>query len=235
MSKYFSLFLDYDTFTITSDLVAQNQSFLQVKNATILPEVDGLLGLGPIDLATASTYTDSCTEPGPLTGHYPTIMDTLFSQKKIKKEMFSLFFSPTITTECENGEITFGGIDSSKITQDVQYFPISSTPRASEFWGIDLNMTYGDSGTTIVSSGSGIVDSGTTLFSLAPDAFDAYISATGADYDNVTGLVSISPENYINLQSLFFRIGDSTFEFTADAQTWPLTLNSELGGIPGKM
>ena len=229
------MFLDYDTFTITSDLVARNQIFLQVKNATILPEVDGLLGLGPIDLAYIPTYTGLCIEPGPLTGPYPTLMDNLFSQKKIEKELFSLFFSPTITTESENGEITFGGIDSSKITQDVQYFPISSTPRASEFWGIDLNMTYGDSGTTIVSSGSGIVDSGTTLFSLAPDAFDAYISATGADYDNVTGLVSISPENYINLQSLFFRIGDSTFEFTADAQTWPLTLNSELGGIPGKM
>jgi cathepsin E len=38
------------------------------------------------------------------------------------------------------------------------------------------------------------------------------------------------PAQYENLQSLFFTVGGTTFELTANAQIWPRALNSFVGG-----
>ncbi|KZP26870.1 hypothetical protein FIBSPDRAFT_336547 [Athelia psychrophila] len=65
---------------------------------------------------------------------------------------------------------------------------------------------------------------------LATDAFKAYTSATGGVFDQATGLLQLTPDQFSNLQSLFFLIGDSTFELTANAQIFPRSLNSGLGG-----
>jgi cathepsin E len=62
------------------------------------------------------------------------------------------------------------------------------------------------------------------------DAFDRYINATGAVYDNTTQLYQISLAQYANLKSLFFTIGVSTLELTANAQIWPRALNEMIGG-----
>jgi hypothetical protein len=62
------------------------------------------------------------------------------------------------------------------------------------------------------------------------DAFNRYVSATGAVHDGATGLLSITPAQYDSLQSLFFEIGGATFEFTPNAQIWPRSLNSAIGG-----
>ena len=45
--------------------------------------------------------------------------------------------------------------------------PITSTSPASAYVGIDQSITYGSSGTTILSSTAGITDTGTTLVLLA--------------------------------------------------------------------
>lgn len=46
-----------------------------------------------------------------------------------------------------------------RITGELNYVPITSTSPASNYWGIDQSVTYGDN-TTILSSTSGIVDTG---------------------------------------------------------------------------
>jgi cathepsin E len=46
-------------------------------------------------------------------------------------------------------------------------------------------------------------------------------------------LLSITSEQLANLQSLYFTIAGTTFEFTANAQIWPRSLNSAIGGSPG--
>ena len=84
-------------------------------------------------------------------------------------------------------------------------------------------MTYGNS-TTLLSGSAGIVDTGTTLLLLATDAFQAYQQATGAQLDNTTGLLTLTESQFNNLQSLFFNIGGTTYEFTANAQIWPVSL-----------
>ena len=86
--------------------------------------------------------------------------------------------------------------------------PITSNAPASSYVGIDQSITYGRGGTTILSQTSGIVDTGTTLILMATNAFDAYVKATGATQDQTTGLLTISNENFNNLESLFFNIGD---------------------------
>lgn len=62
------------------------------------------------------------------------------------------------------------------------------------------------------------------------DAFDRYRNATGAVIDLETQLLRITPAQFANLKSLFFTIGGSTFELTANAQIWPRALNGFLGG-----
>lgn len=82
----------------------------------------------------------------------------------------------------------------------------------------------------ILNNAPGIVDTGTTLFYLPSDGFAAYQKATGGTLDQTTGLLKITQEQYDNLQSLFFTIGGTTFEWTNNAQIWPRALNSQLGG-----
>ena len=86
--------------------------------------------------------------------------------------------------------------------------PLTTTSPASEFWGIDQSITYGSSNTPILDKTAGIVDTGTTLILMATDAFDAYAKATGATQDQTTGLLTLSNEDFNNLESLFFNIGD---------------------------
>ena len=110
-----------------------------------------------------------------------------------------------------------------RISGDISYVPITSTSPASNYWGIDQDVTYGNS-TTLLSGSAGIVDTGTTLLLLATDAFQAYQQATGAQLDNTTGLLTLTESQFNNLQSLFFNIGGTTYEFTANAQIWPVRL-----------
>lgn len=64
------------------------------------------------------------------------------------------------------------------------------------------------------------------------DAYDRYSKATAAVLDSDTGLLRITPEQYADLQSLFFAVGGTTFELTANAQIWPRALNSFINGTP---
>ena len=88
----------------------------------------------------------------------------------------------------------------------MSFVPITTTSPASNYWGIDQDLTYGDS-TSLLSGAAGIVDTGTTLLMIATDAFQKYQSATGATLDQTTGLLKITEAQLDNLQSLFFAIG----------------------------
>lgn len=60
------------------------------------------------------------------------------------------------------------------------------------------------------------------LLILGSDALARYQTATGAVLDSNTGLLSLTLDQFANLKSLFFVIGGVTFEFTANAQIWPV-------------
>ncbi|KAJ8521841.1 hypothetical protein ONZ45_g1526 [Pleurotus djamor] len=183
--------------------------------------LDGILGIGPVAL------TQGTTESGELV---PTVTDNLFEQGTITLNQIGISFNPTNQLEAANGELTWGGVDSSQFVGDLTFFPVTSTQPASFFWGIDQSVTFGD--TTILPLTAGIVDTGTTLFLLASDAFAVYQQVTGGVLDNNTGLLRITPEQFANLKNLDLHIGDTIFSLTPNAQIWPRALNTAIGGDP---
>ncbi|KAH9894852.1 aspartic peptidase A1 [Cubamyces lactineus] len=184
--------------------------------------VDGILGLGPTDLTVGTLNPDS-------TVVIPTVTDNLFAQAAIASEIVSISFEPTTSKETINGELTFGGTDTSKFIGQMIFAPITSTSPSSQFFGIQQSVRYAETD-TLLKGNPGIFDTGTTLLLLATDALDLYVSSTGAVFDDTTGLYRINPTQFAHLQSMFFTINGITFEFTANAQIWPRNLNSLIGG-----
>jgi len=213
-----------DTVTLAPNLVIDSQSIGVASTAQGFDDVDGILGIGPVDLTTG---TVSNTES------VPTVTDNLFAQGAIANDSIGISFEPTTSDDSVNGELDFGGVDTSKITGDVSFVPITSTAPASQYWGIDQSISYGE-GSEILSS-SGIVDTGTTLILIATDAFQAYQQATGATMDNSTGLLTLTEDQFNNLQSLIFNVGGVQYELTPNAQIWPRAQNSTIGGEEGKI
>ncbi|KAG6327123.1 hypothetical protein ID866_11966, partial [Astraeus odoratus] len=214
-----------DTVALSPELVITNQSIGVATSSEGFEGVDGILGIGPVDL-TKGTVSN--------TGEVPTVTDNLYAQGTISSESIGISYQPSTSEGQVNGELTFGGVDTSKITGQITYVPITSTSPASHYWGINQDVTYGES-TAILYGSAGIVDTGTTLLLLATDAFQAYQRATGATLDQDTGLLTLTQQQYDKLQSLYFNIGGTTFEFTPNAQIWPRALNSILGGDPNKI
>ena len=59
-----------------------------------------------------------------------------------------------------------------------------------------------------------------------------YQNVTGAVIDNNTGLLKITADQFANLESLFFHIGDATYEFTPNAQIWPRAVRLLAAPLP---
>ncbi|KAF7298759.1 Acid protease [Mycena indigotica] len=217
---------DTDQVTLSPTLVIENQSIGVASTAQGFDDVDGILGIGPVDLTSTTVSGVSSV---------PTVTDNLFAQGTIATESIGISYVPSASTDAVvNGELDFGGVDTAKTTGDVTFVPITSTSPASQYWGIDQSITYGND-STILSSTAGIVDTGTTLLLLATDAFQAYQQATGAKLDNTTGLLTLTESQFEDLQSLFFEVGGTIFELTPNAQIWPRSLNSTLGGEEDKI
>ncbi|KAJ3541124.1 hypothetical protein NM688_g6129 [Phlebia brevispora] len=209
-----------DTVTIGS-LVITGQSIGVASRSSGFDGVDGILGIGPLDLTqgTLSPATESTI---------PTVTENAFTQGFIPSEVVAVSFEPTTSEESQNGELTFGGTDSSKFTGSITYTSLTTTEPASFYWGINESIEYGT--TSILSTTAGIVDTGTTLLYIASDAFSKYEKATGATLDDETGLLKISSANFAKLQNLVFTIGGETFTLTPNAQIWPRSLNTAIGG-----
>ncbi|KIM40927.1 hypothetical protein M413DRAFT_411839 [Hebeloma cylindrosporum] len=210
------------------NLVIKNQSIGVASKATGFSDVDGILGIGPVGLTQGTVKGVASV---------PTVTFNLFQQKSIPAESIGISYNPTTEDGQLNGELVFGGVDNSRFSGDITYVPITKHSPASNYWGIDQTVFYGNdlvTGKPLLKS-SGIVDTGTTLLLLATDAFKAYQKDTGATLDRVTGLLTVTAKQFASMKSLFFQIGSATFEFTANAQIWPRALNSTLGGEPGKI
>ncbi|KAL4253204.1 peptidase A1 family protein [Abortiporus biennis] len=215
-----------DQLTLAPGFVIRNQSLGVALVAPGFEDVDGILGLGPQDLTCNTLFPDDTT-------CVPTVTDNSLNQGLIDSKLVGISFEPTDTMDpVTNGEISFGNIDTTKFTGKLSYVPITETFPATEYVGIDQNITYGsgENAKVVMETTSGITDTGTTLLLLASDAIANYTAATGAVLDSDVGLLKITPAQFSNLQSLFFTIGDEQYEFTPNAQIWPRSLNSAIGG-----
>ncbi|KAI0078071.1 aspartic proteinase precursor [Panus rudis PR-1116 ss-1] len=205
-------------------LTIKNQSLGVSLIAVGFDTVDGILGLGPMVLTYDTLFPNT-------TSYIPTVTDNAYYQGLIPEHKVGISFVPTTSMDgVNNGEITFGGIDESKMTGKLTTVPITSTYPSSLYVGINQTITYGSQNLPILDNVAGITDTGTTLLLIATDAFEAYQAATGAEVDPDIGLLRLTNEQFKNLESLFFHIGEDTFEFTANAQIWPRALNAAIGG-----
>lgn len=210
-----------DTVTLGSGLTITQQSIGVASTSTGFTGVDGIIGIGPLDL-TEGTLTN---EP---TTTIPTVTDNLYSEGIISEIVIGISFEPTTSQTDTNGELTFGGTDATKYTGAITYTPLTTTYPASYYWGINESITYGS--TTILAETAGIVDTGTTLILLASNAYTKYQSATGATLDRTTGLLRITSTQYSALQNLNFNVGSTTYALTPNGQIWPRSLNTYIGG-----
>ncbi|KAG1765088.1 aspartic peptidase domain-containing protein [Suillus occidentalis] len=230
-----------DTVSFGSGLTITKQSIGVASTAIGFTGVDGILGIGPVGLTKGSLTNSPKTT-------IPIITENLHSEGIIPEMVVSVSFEPTTSLSITNGELTFGGTDATKYTGSIAYTPITTTYPASAYWGIDESITYGS--TTILSSTAGIVDTGTTFLFIATDAYTRYQSATGASVDLATGLLLVSSAQYKALKNLDFHIGSvgyfmsvltplvhhfaqETYSLTPNAQIWPRSLNTYLGGSSG--
>ncbi|OSC99238.1 family A1 protease [Trametes coccinea BRFM310] len=212
-----------DSITVSNGLTIANQPMGFALVSEGFTDVDGIIGIGPADLTCGTLVLGSqCI---------PTVTDNAFSQGLIPEHLIGISFEPTTSLNNANGELTFGGTDSSKFTGRLEFVPITSTSPASEFVGIDQSITFGSpNGQTVLPLTAGVTDTGTTLLLIASDAFATYQNLTGGVLDPATGLLKITPAQFANLKSLFFHVGSNTFEFTPNAQIWPRALNTVIGG-----
>ncbi|KAJ3554984.1 hypothetical protein NM688_g2822 [Phlebia brevispora] len=201
-----------DTVTIGS-LVIPSQGIGAAHSSSGFDGVDGVLGL------TMNGYK---------------VVDTAFLQGLIPAHSVAISFEPADSAPVTNGEVTFGGVDTSKLIGEIAFTPtVTGTSQSSLYWGISQSISYND--VTILSPTIGIVDSGTTLQFVATDAFQLYCSLTGASFDDITELATITNEQYDNLSDLVFTIGGTEFVLTPNAQIWPRSLNAAIGGSPGNI
>jgi len=212
-----------DTVTLATGLVITKQSIGVASTSEGFEGVDGILGIGPVDLTLDTLSPDTSAT-------IPTVTDNAFSQGLITADEVGVSFEPTTSTADNNGELTFGGTDSSKFTGAITFAPRTTTSPANEFWGINESITYGTAKTAILSETAGIVDTGTTLVLIASDAFERYTKATGGVNDETTGLLRLTTAQFGKLQTLNFDINGVTFGLTANAQAWPRSLNADIGG-----
>ncbi|KAI0323487.1 acid protease [Cubamyces sp. BRFM 1775] len=194
----FMLGLEYTDNVKLGSISIKNQSLGGALLSGGFTGVDGIIGIGPADLTCGKRHC------------IPTVTDNTFSQGLVPEHLIGISFEPTTSLDNANGELAFGGIDSSKFTASLNFVPITSTSPSSMFVGIDQSITYGS-------------PTGT-------DAFAIYQSLTGGVLDSATRLLRIMPEQFANLKTLFFHIGTNTFESTPNAQIWPRALNSALSG-----
>ncbi|KIK55673.1 hypothetical protein GYMLUDRAFT_175162 [Collybiopsis luxurians FD-317 M1] len=211
-----------DRVTLSSSLVINQQSIGVASSSEGFEGVDGILGIGPVDL-TEDTVENVNT--------VPTVTDNLFAQGTIAQNLVAVSFAPTDAEVDNNGELTFGGTDSTKFTGEITFVMILTLcrPRNGDFWGITQTVTYGS--TSILGNTDGIVDTGTTLILFDQTAFNAYTRATGAVLDNNTGLLRVTTAQFNALQNLNFNIGGTTFSLTPNAQIFPRSLNTLIGGV----
>uniref|UniRef100_A0A8H8CQ32 Peptidase A1 domain-containing protein n=1 Tax=Psilocybe cubensis TaxID=181762 RepID=A0A8H8CQ32_PSICU len=217
-----------DNLFLTPSHVVARQSIGVVNKAKGFEGVDGILGIGPVNL-TLGTLSDNSIR-------VPTVTDNLFSQGTISSNEIGITFQPTTATDEHGakGVITWGRPDSHWFTGNISYISLTNKFPSSEFWGFDHSIRYGSS-TTILSSGTGVVDTGATFILLARDAFNRYQAATNSQPDSNTGLLKLPASSYNSLESLFFSAGEHTFEFTSNAQIWPRSLNADIGGVAGSI
>lgn len=204
-------------------LSVSSQSIGAASTSSGFTSVDGIIGFGPVDL-TEGTVSNTDT--------VPTFLDNLYKAGSIDTNVLGVYFSPESGSDSDdaNGELTLGGTDSSKYTGSLTYHSKLTSGDASEYWGISIaSFTYGS--TTLASSASGIVDTGTTLIYIPTSAYNKFLSAAGGATDSSSGLARFSTKPTSNFT---IKFGTTSYTLTPAQYLVPTAQYSYYGLTSGK-
>lgn len=199
------------------------QSIGAATSATGFSGVDGIFGVGPVGL-TSGTVASTTT--------VPTFLDNLLKQGSITAEILGVSFKPeTGSDEADaNGELTLGGVDTTKYTGTLTYFPKLTTGTASAYWGIAIaSFTY--STTSLATAATGIVDTGTTLIYIPTAAYTKFLTASGGKTDASSGLAIYTTKPTANFGITF---GTTTYTLTPAQYLIPTAEYAAFGLTTGK-
>ncbi|KAG2363305.1 aspartic peptidase domain-containing protein [Suillus spraguei] len=220
---FFAGTLCTDTVEITDGNAVDDMTIGGATETRGVAPFDGMLGMGPRSLSRGliPTQPERTLE---------TVTERLFMQGSISQPLVGLFFKPSMdSVNLDNGRLVFGDQDPGFNIGNIAYTPRTSRMPASDYWGIDQSIEYGD--TEILPLTSGIVDSGMTFIFIASDAYEVYKRVTGAYPDPRTGMLSISLRQYNALLPLEFHISGQTYKLSPNGQIWPRQLNYMIQGI----
>ncbi|KAK2684087.1 Aspartic peptidase A1 family [Fusarium oxysporum f. sp. vasinfectum] len=189
------------------------QSIGAASSASGFSGVDGIIGFGPVGLTSGTVSTST-------------------PQGSISSEVLGVSFRPESGSDDSdtNGELTLGGVDSSKYSGSITYFPTLTSGTASNYWGISVSgFTYGS--TTLATSGSGIVDTGTTLIYIPTSAYNKFLSAAGGSTDSSSGLAAFTKKPTANFG---IKFGSTTYTLTPAQYLIPTAQYTNFGLSSGK-
>lgn len=189
---------DIDRVSLSSPLTVNTQSVGAASSSSGFSGVDGILGLGPVELTRQTVQ-----------GRYevPTLSGTLYAERRVAWDAVGIAFVPygqrdttpssehaigkqRRTDESDAGEeegersekrassgsaqgvegaVTFGGYDRARFTGQLSWVPRSKASPAKVFWAVEQTLHY--EGVQIMRSLPGILDIGTTLVYLASGEF----------------------------------------------------------------
>jgi len=191
---------------------------------TLISPIDGIFGLGP----SGSNYVE-------VSGHNttPTFVENLVSEGAISKAVFGIYVSPLSDGGVPEGtgEITFGGVDESKISGDITWLPQNEP--YNFHW--EFNATSFSWGDQVLATGPiyARTDTGVLPIAVPYDGFFTILqSVPNATIDMTSALAGslVFPANVSveSLPALEIGIGNLNFTITASEYIVPTSLYSAL-------
>lgn len=155
-------FLSADSVSI-GDLTVAKQTFAEITDVSGLGQAysagkfDGILGLGFQSISVDDV---------------PPVFSQLVAEGTVKDPVFAFYLSDK---DGQPGEITFGGIDDSHYTGNINYHKLSS----ATYWEFKLD-SYTSGGSSVTSTTNAIADTGTSLLTLPSADVKAFAQKIGA-------------------------------------------------------
>lgn len=190
-------FFSKDQVTLAQDITIDEVEFAEITDAGGLGmaysvgKFDGILGLGFTSISV---------------GGVPTVFEEAIKQNKVDQPIFAFYLGDN-----RDGELTFGGYDSSKFEGDLEYVKLES----ATYWEITLDaIAAGDYKTD--ESTTAIVDSGTSLIT-GPKAEVAKLAQSMGATANFMGEYTIDCAKVPDLPDVVWTIGGKEYTIPGPA------------------
>ncbi|PCH39401.1 acid protease [Wolfiporia cocos MD-104 SS10] len=207
--------------TVSSQIIG-NQSYLT--GFSLVEPIDGIFGLGP-----------SGSNGGEVSGYNttPTFVENLVSEGSIDEPVFGIYVSALSQDGIPEGlgEITFGGVDDSRIQGEINWIPQNEP--YNFHWEFNASSLVWGGEVVVDGSIYARTDTGVLGIAIPFDAFfTIFDSVPGATIDETSALTGylVFPSNLTaeNLPSLGVGIGNLTFDIPASDYIVPTALYSAL-------